>query len=82
LWISLADYHIRCGLFDKARDMLEEGVMSVVTVRDFSIVFDAYTHFEENVLAAKLEQSNYDEEVGEADEEFAVEVDPSNPNLS
>ena len=80
LWTSLADYHIRCGLFEKARDVFEEGVMSVVTVRDFSIVFDAYTQFEESVLAAKLEQSNDDEEVGEADEESAAEVDPSNPN--
>lgn len=32
LWTSLADYYIRCGLFEKARDVFEEGVKSVVTV--------------------------------------------------
>lgn len=36
------DYYIRCGLFEKVRDVFEEGVMSVVIVRDFSIVFDVY----------------------------------------
>ncbi|CAK9229215.1 unnamed protein product [Sphagnum troendelagicum] len=55
LWTSLADYYIRRGLFEKARDVYEEGMMSVMTVRDFSMVFDAYTQFEESMLAAKME---------------------------
>lgn len=69
LWTSLADYHIRRGLFEKARDVFEEGVMSVVTVRDFSMVFDAYTQFEESMLAAKLESAeDVDEPEAEAEE--------------
>lgn len=77
LWTSLADYYIRCGLFEKARDVFEEGVMSVVTVRDFSIVFDAYSQFEESILAAKMEQaglSNDREQIEQVDE---VELDPN-----
>ena len=55
LWTSLADFYIRRGLFEKARDVYEEGLATVMTVRDFSVVFDAYTQFEESVLAAKME---------------------------
>ena len=55
LWTSLADFHIRRGVFEKARDVYEEGLGSVVTVRDFSLVFDAYSQFEESLLAAKME---------------------------
>jgi pre-mRNA-splicing factor SYF1 len=55
LWTSLADFYMRRGLFEKARDIYEEGLATVVTVRDFSLIFDAYTHFEESVLSAKME---------------------------
>ena len=80
LWTSLADFYIRRGLFEKARDVYEEvmcpdpssprpapvptsglrscprqGVNTVVTVRDFSMIFDAYTQFEESMIAAKME---------------------------
>lgn len=43
LWTSLADYFIRRGLFEKARDVYEEGLCSVITVHDFSLIYDAYT---------------------------------------
>ena len=43
LWTSLADYFIRRGMFERARDVYEEGLTSVVTVRDFSLVYDALT---------------------------------------
>jgi pentatricopeptide repeat protein len=42
LWNSLADYYIRLGQFEKARDIYEEGINSVTTVRDFTIIFDEY----------------------------------------
>jgi pentatricopeptide repeat protein len=32
LWTSLADYFIRLGHFEKARDIFEEGISTVVTV--------------------------------------------------
>ena len=61
LWASLADYYIRRGLFEKARDIYEEGLESVMTVRDFSLIFDAYAAFEENVLSSKMMQEEEEE---------------------
>ena len=43
LWTSLSDFYIRRGMFEKARDVYEEGLTSVITVHDFSLIFDAYT---------------------------------------
>ncbi|KAH8047031.1 hypothetical protein JL722_13370 [Aureococcus anophagefferens] len=54
LWCKLADYYIRLGDFEDARDVYEEAVTTVVTVRDFSLAFDAYAQFEESVIAAKM----------------------------
>eukprot|EP01051_Picozoa_sp_SAG22_P021902 SAG22_NODE_5025_length_1104_cov_2.035821_1_plen_300_part_10 len=51
LWTSLADFHVRLGAFEKARDVFEEAMCTVRTVRDFAIVFDAYTQFEENMIS-------------------------------
>lgn len=55
LWCALAEYHIRIGMFERARDVYEEAIASVQTVRDFATVFDAYVQFEEALLTAKLE---------------------------
>jgi pre-mRNA-splicing factor SYF1 len=77
LWISLADYHIRRGLFERARDIYEEGINTVITVRDFSLIFDAYAHFEESVLLAKIEAQN----VKFKDEAFN-NADDSNERIS
>jgi len=54
LWISIADYYIRKGMFERSRDIYEEGMTSVATVRDFSLIFDAYAQFEESFLNAKI----------------------------
>ncbi|XP_074309695.1 uncharacterized protein LOC141644132 [Silene latifolia] len=72
LWTSLADYYIRRRLPEKARDVFEEGMMTVVTVRDFSVIFDAYSQFEESMLALKMEnmdlEESEEEKEGEDDE--------------
>jgi len=71
LWTSLADYYIRNGMFEKARDIYEEGMVSVITVRDFSLIYDALTYFEESLISAKMEQQagSEDEEGGNRDED-------------
>lgn len=38
LWNSLADFYIRSGHFEKARDVYEEAIQTVNTVRDFGQV--------------------------------------------
>lgn len=69
LWIALADYYIRRGMFEKARDVYEEGLQSVVTVHDFSLIFDALGVFEESVLSAKMAAGADEEEEQEEEEE-------------
>lgn len=60
LWTSLADYFVRQGLFEKARDVYEEGIETVTTVRDFSLIFDALTTFETSLLEKRIAAENGD----------------------
>eukprot|EP00614_Pseudopedinella_elastica_P031004 CAMPEP_0172631344 /NCGR_PEP_ID=MMETSP1068-20121228/178628_1 /TAXON_ID=35684 /ORGANISM="Pseudopedinella elastica, Strain CCMP716" /LENGTH=478 /DNA_ID=CAMNT_0013442457 /DNA_START=20 /DNA_END=1453 /DNA_ORIENTATION=- len=71
LWCKLADFYIRGGHFERARDIFEEGINSVLTVRDFTSVFDTYAQFEESVLSAKMANQAEDED----DEEDSDEDD-------
>jgi pre-mRNA-splicing factor SYF1 len=62
LWIFLADYFLRQGLFGRARDVFEEALSSVTTARDFGIVFNAYMKFEEQMIEAEIEEEAEQEE--------------------
>ncbi|KAJ2558904.1 pre-mRNA-splicing factor syf1 [Coemansia sp. RSA 1933] len=55
LWVALASHFIARGEFEMARDVFEEAVGAVGTVRDFTLVFDAYAEFEESTVAAEME---------------------------
>lgn len=66
LWNSMADYYIRGGHFERARDIYEEAIETVLTVRDFTQVFDAYAEFEKNVISAKIQTM---EETGASEED-------------
>ncbi|KAJ9074052.1 pre-mRNA-splicing factor syf1 [Entomophthora muscae] len=55
LWCSLAQYWILLGRFEKARDVFEEAIKQVTTVRDFTQVFDAFAEFEESLLASLIQ---------------------------
>eukprot|EP00123_Amoebidium_parasiticum_P017227 comp23760_c1_seq1/m.41135 comp23760_c1_seq1/g.41135 ORF comp23760_c1_seq1/g.41135 comp23760_c1_seq1/m.41135 type:complete len:846 (-) comp23760_c1_seq1:271-2808(-) len=63
LWVALADYFIRQGHFGKARDVFEEAVQTVMTVRDFSQVFDAYAQFEESMITLRMEETGEEDDV-------------------
>ncbi|XP_042429330.1 pre-mRNA-splicing factor SYF1-like [Zingiber officinale] len=69
LWTSLADYYVRRGLYEKARDIFEEGVQIVTTVRDFSVIFESYAQFEQSALEAKMETAEEEKEDGEGEED-------------
>ena len=75
LWCKLADYYTRSGDFDHARSVYNEAIESVTTVRDFSIVFDAYVKVEEGVLSAIMELSNDGEDDSAGDEDGARSVE-------
>lgn len=62
MWNSLAEYYIRLGMFDKARDIYEEALTKVITIRDFSQIFDAYAQSEEKITQQLIES---DEQVDE-----------------
>jgi len=73
LWNSLADYYIRSGLFERARDIYEEAIRTVTTVRDFTQVFDAYAQFEELALSKKMEELQ-NNDFPSKDDELEVEL--------
>lgn len=75
LWAGLATYWIRRGNFERARDVLEEGMTTVMTVRDFTLVFDCYTEFEESMIGALMENASARAEKGIEDEEADFELD-------
>jgi pre-mRNA-splicing factor SYF1 len=73
LWTTLADYYIRISLFEKARDVYMEGLMSIVTVRDFTLIYDALTQFEEALISSvAMSMGNEADEGGRHGEENAV----------
>ncbi|KAJ1914014.1 pre-mRNA-splicing factor syf1 [Coemansia sp. S17] len=55
LWAALAAHFVARGLVEQARDIYEEAVVKVDSVKDFAMVFDAYAAFEEAGVAAALE---------------------------
>jgi pre-mRNA-splicing factor SYF1 len=46
----------------KARDVFEEGMNTVITIRDFTQIWDAYATFEDNLIAAQTSAMETDTE--------------------
>ncbi|EPY53628.1 complexed with Cdc5 protein Cwf3 [Schizosaccharomyces cryophilus OY26] len=61
LWTFLAQYYIRLGYYEKARSIFYEGITTVMTVRNFTQVFDAAIEFEEQWLSMRMENTSKDE---------------------
>ena len=63
LWTGLATYWIKRGEFERAKETFETGIASVLTIRDFTQIFDAYAEFSESVISGIMEELvNPDEE--------------------
>ncbi|PYH44549.1 mRNA splicing protein SYF1 [Aspergillus saccharolyticus JOP 1030-1] len=75
LWAGLATYWITRGNFEKARDVFEEGITTVMTVRDFTLVFDAYVEFEESIIGSLMESAAARTENDQSDEEADFDLD-------
>lgn len=76
LWTGLATYWIKRGEFDQATATFEEGITTVVTIRDFTQIFDAYSEFSETLMTSLMNAvSNPDEEDEEDLEETEAELD-------
>lgn len=75
LWVGLARYYINLGAYERARDIFEEGITTVMTVRDFSTVFDTYAEAEETLISIKLEESAARQQKGRVDEDADLDLD-------
>ncbi|KAG6331528.1 hypothetical protein ID866_7563 [Astraeus odoratus] len=73
LWTGLATYWIKRGEFDRAKATFEAGIASVLTIRDFTQIFDAYAEFSESLISAMMESLENPEE--DEDEEDAKETE-------
>lgn len=66
LWVFLGDYYTRLGQFSKAREVFEEALASLTSVKDFGVIFNAYLKFEEAMLEVPdptLDAQNSSEEM-------------------
>ncbi|CAI4219860.1 unnamed protein product [Parascedosporium putredinis] len=70
LWCGLAAYWVRKGSLDHARDIFEEGITTVMTVRDFALIFDSYVQFEESVIDSLMESTEHHH----ADADFELDL--------
>jgi pre-mRNA-splicing factor SYF1 len=76
LWTGIATYWIKRGEFARATATFEAGIASVLTIRDFTQIFDAYAEFSESVISAMMENlaepddDESEEDVKEAEAEL------------
>jgi len=47
----------------QARDIFEEGIHTVMTVRDFSQIWDAYSRLEDSLIESSLQTQDEEDEV-------------------
>lgn len=77
LWAGLATYWITMGDFNTARDVFEEGITTVMTVRDFTMIFDAYVEFEESLISNLMDDAQARSAEGTEDSEKDFRIDMS-----
>ena len=75
LWAGLATYWITKGRFEKARDTFEEGITTVMTVRDFTLVFDSYAEFEESIIGTLMEDAANLHDRSKSDDDVDCDLD-------
>lgn len=75
LYVKLATYFSKRGNYEKARDLLEEGLGLVLTVKDFTVIYDSYTEFEESYITKLVESIKSSEDAGEPVDKQNLELD-------
>ncbi|KAG6854942.1 pre-mRNA-splicing factor syf1 [Blastosporella zonata] len=79
LWTGLATYWIKRGEFDRAKETFENGLKSVLTIRDFTQIFDSYAEFGESLISAMMnslenEDDDTEEEAAETERELDAKI--------
>ncbi|KAL8938086.1 MAG: hypothetical protein Q9216_004084 [Gyalolechia sp. 2 TL-2023] len=75
LWVGLATYWITKGNFERARDVFEESITTVMTVRDFTLIFDSYVEFEESIISTLMDAAGVRSEKGKINEDADFDLD-------
>ncbi|KAL8719312.1 MAG: hypothetical protein Q9225_003676 [Loekoesia sp. 1 TL-2023] len=75
LWAGLATYWITKGNFERARDIFEEGITTVMTVRDFTLIFDSYAEFEESIISTLMDAATTSSEKSMVNEDADFDLD-------
>ncbi|KAL5385715.1 pre-mRNA-splicing factor syf1 [Paraphaeosphaeria sporulosa] len=75
LWVGLARYWMNKNEYEKARDVFEEGITTVMTVRDFSVVFDTYIEAEETLIGIKLQEAAARSDKEKVDQDADADLD-------
>jgi pre-mRNA-splicing factor SYF1 len=75
LWAGLATYWITRGNFERTRDVFEEAITTVMTVRDFTLVFDSYVEFEESIIGTLMDSAANRSSKGLTDEAADFDLD-------
>lgn len=70
LWTGLAFFWMRCAEFTRANQTFETGIASILTIRDFTHIFDSYAESSETVIKSLMAILGE-----EADEDDDEEVD-------
>ena len=71
LWTGLATYWIKRGEFERATATFEQGLATVMTIRDFTQIFDAYAEFSETMISTLMDALADEENL--EDEDFDAE---------
>ena len=75
LWADLATYWVARANFERARDIYEEGLTAVMTVRDFTLIFDSYAQFEESIISGLMDHAAKCAERGRLDDSADFDLD-------
>lgn len=68
IYSNLATYWIKKTEFEKAKEVFETGIGKVLTIRDFTTIFDAYAEFSEQYISSLMESISNEEEDNEEEE--------------
>ena len=75
LWVGLATYWIVRGSFERARDIYEEGITTIMTVRDFTLIYDSYAEFEESIISNLMDAAAVRSSKGKINEDADFNLD-------
>lgn len=73
IYTNLATYWIKKTEFEKAKEIFETGLSKVLTIRDFTTIFDAYAEFSEQYISTLMESIADADEDADGDDEAELD---------